>query len=496
MRTTIGIQYAPAQSSTAPQYVYWDSDALVNPHMILLGGSGMGKSHMLRKMITNGTGPKVRFHVFDVHGDMDMPGESVIEFSEQSEYGLNPLVVNPHHRFGGVRKCVESFIRTVNQVSSRELGIKQESVLRNLLYDVFADFGFLPDDPSTWAVNELEVGLLSSGRDNRLYLTVPFAEKDAVQALGARWDGAKKHWWIAADRYEGALTKWKPAIKPRTYPSIKDVAHYCNQLYTERFLGSEQEAMRLLNNVNRKAKALNRKKLEALKNGQVDLSVKQDTEELTEAKEASLEAYSRYVEKITTGEELGNLLKYDSAEVLKSVLDRLEGIISSGVFSAKSPDFDMDSYIWRYKLDALYAEEKKMLVLFMLQKLFRDAVQRGQQKNLIDVIVLDELGTFTSSADNGEGDGIIGTIAREARKFGLGLWGAHQQLNGVPESMLSSVGTTIILGLSEIYWPSAVTKLRIETKQLKFIQPHKTLCAQLKEKGSLRMNWRWLNHTN
>ena len=30
----------------------------------------------------------------------------------------------------------------------------------------------------------------------RINLVTPFAEKDAVKALGARWDAAKKLWYI------------------------------------------------------------------------------------------------------------------------------------------------------------------------------------------------------------------------------------------------------------------------------------------------------------
>lgn len=33
--------------------------------------------------------------------------------------------------------------------------------------------------------------------DVKLYLKCPFAEKDTVKKLGARWDAAKKSWWVA-----------------------------------------------------------------------------------------------------------------------------------------------------------------------------------------------------------------------------------------------------------------------------------------------------------
>lgn len=44
----------------------------------------------------------------------------------------------------------------------------------------------------------------------RVYLAVPFAEKDAAKALGARWDPAKRCWYVQASTHP-ALRRW-----PRT----------------------------------------------------------------------------------------------------------------------------------------------------------------------------------------------------------------------------------------------------------------------------------------
>lgn len=72
----------------------------------------------------------------------------------------------------------------------------------------------------------------------RINLVTPFAEKDAVKALGARWDAAKKCWynvnaadlapfkrWIpdmdAAVDVSGAVpTMSKPKLPPRTPVSV------------------------------------------------------------------------------------------------------------------------------------------------------------------------------------------------------------------------------------------------------------------------------------
>lgn len=44
----------------------------------------------------------------------------------------------------------------------------------------------------------------------RVYLNVPYAEKDAAKARGARWDMQSRRWYVEATRPLGALSKWLP----------------------------------------------------------------------------------------------------------------------------------------------------------------------------------------------------------------------------------------------------------------------------------------------
>ena len=47
----------------------------------------------------------------------------------------------------------------------------------------------------------------------RFDLKVPFAEKDAAKALGARWDAANKLWYVMDKPDMAPFAKWSP--KPR-----------------------------------------------------------------------------------------------------------------------------------------------------------------------------------------------------------------------------------------------------------------------------------------
>ncbi len=77
--------------------------------------------------------------------------------------------------------------------------------------------------------------------ESKIYLAVPFAEKDAAKALGARWDPALKKWYVTAGKELALFAKWltdSPAASvasprpnavtaaPVTEPADKDFVAY------------------------------------------------------------------------------------------------------------------------------------------------------------------------------------------------------------------------------------------------------------------------------
>lgn len=47
----------------------------------------------------------------------------------------------------------------------------------------------------------------------RINLVTPFAEKDRVKALGARWDAAKKCWYIVDVADTSPFSRWIPTME-------------------------------------------------------------------------------------------------------------------------------------------------------------------------------------------------------------------------------------------------------------------------------------------
>ena len=47
--------------------------------------------------------------------------------------------------------------------------------------------------------------------DSKVYLNVPYAQKDAAKALGARWDAANKKWYVPAGKDISLFAAWQPS---------------------------------------------------------------------------------------------------------------------------------------------------------------------------------------------------------------------------------------------------------------------------------------------
>lgn len=493
MRVSWGLDAAKRKSGITEEVVQ-DLRLALNGHTLITGGSGSGKTYQLRSLINQLTSsanqdnePVPRFHVLDIHGDIEVPGASTVLFSEQTQYGLAPLRINPDPHYGGVRKRVQAFSATINRVM-RSLGPKQEAVLRNLLIDIYDKHGFKMDDSSTWAVDPHEAQMLTDGTGTKFYVDVPIDEKDEAKAVGARWDPQLRAWYVPSGEYAGAITRWPPKWTARTHPGISDVLRLARNILAQKFLGTGMKAVTALEAANRAASALQRKQIESLRKVGGLADAEQAQGDLEKAKTKAIEAYTEYVSSIATGGELEALIKYDSVDILKSVIDRLENLQAIGIFKPEEPPFDPSCAVWRYNLKPLSMTERKLFVLFRLEQIFLEAVQRGEQQHILDVIILDEAHAF---ADD-DPENPINTIAKEARKFGVMLVAASQSPTHFPEDFIASVATKVILGIDEMYWRGAVTKMRVEESALKWVKQQRSMLVQIKSRGQSKNEWRWV----
>ena len=58
----------------------------------------------------------------------------------------------------------------------------------------------------------------------RINLVTPFAEKDAAKALGARWDSAKKQWYIVDVSDLTPFLRWIPDMDAAMAQAVENTA--------------------------------------------------------------------------------------------------------------------------------------------------------------------------------------------------------------------------------------------------------------------------------
>jgi len=405
-------------------------NALVNAHMLVMGKTGMGKTTFLMRTIRQmqSFNPAPRIHVMDVHGDIEIPGASSVRFSESTEYGLNPFIVSPDPHFGGVRKKVQDFITTIDATHS--VGPRQEAVMRYLITDLYAANGFYAEKPNSWSLHE------------------------SVQ---------RKY--------------------PKRYPTMEDAHRFAWGKLKQLTIGSDSKSGRALEELNKTTSKIFRNSKDLSKPGKAadDALI----EKAMELRADAIKLYTKYVENIETGHELDDFIKYESKDLLKSVCDRLSNLKNTGIFKNQPPPFDPRNPVWRYDITALREDEKRMFVEFRLQELFSAAMEAGINRGgkvLRDIFIIDEAHLFFREDSNN----ILNTIAKEGRKFGLGLICASQSPTHFSEDFFANVATKVVLGVDQMYWDNLVKKMKVDAKSLNYIKPLNVMGVQMNIKGEMR----------
>lgn len=425
---------------------FYEPGQLINAHMLLCGMSGTGKSFQSARFLAAASRAGIEVDVFDVHEEFEtLPRAAACRYSQATGFGYNPLTLDLDEHTGGVNRQVDFFVALIREVTP-QFGTKQEGALRNLLLDTYAASGIFADNPASWR----RESITERRRD------------ELVQ---------QRQW----------------AELRRFYPTLDDLKSYARRKVLALRLGGDNRCMMALDQLTRLHTRLNGAQArygKTLNEGDRERLAKQ----VGELKVRCRDMYAEVLDGMETGREVDDLLKYDSSEVLTSVVQRLELLAAAGIFRPNAPPFK-GAAVRVHQLKSLTAEQQVLFVKMRLRETFERHKAAGATRDgrrLRHVVFLDEAHKYFSRAP----DDIINVIAKEGRKFGIGLWCASQQPTEFPESFLTNVGATVLLGIHSSYWKKSASMLRITEENLKFIKPKEVMAIKLQQEGQPDPAWR------
>lgn len=500
------------------ELITWDSFKVTNLNFLVTGMSGSGKTYQLRKIINNlstsalkSNDMDFKAHIFDVHGDIRCLNESLVTYSENSGFGINPLILNTDPEYGGVRKRIQSFINTISKSTSK-LGPRQEAVIASLLEDLYSYYGFYKDNPNTWGLDS-SIG----GKDGVVFIDVPFEKRDAAKKIGAWWNPGLKSWYLPANKYippeppsknkeknDSCNESDEPERFPinrnvksettKVYPSLEDAAKFIYSKMEESFLGIGRDGMEALQNFHKVTSNYN-KVLAKLHYSDSGSAYATDSElaQIERAGNLVRNAVESYLQEKVTEKTLKDAILYTSLDSLTSIHQRIKNMLESGVFRSTPAPLDPAMPVHRHNLRPLSHEEQRMFILFSLERIFEEAVQRGEVKpgTIRYVIVVDEAAKFFDKDPRNP----LNYIALEGRKFGICLICSSQSPAHFSEDFLGSVATKLILGLDEMHWENSRTKLKINPERMEYIIPQKEMLVQIKQNGANKNGWKGVSLT-
>lgn len=135
---------------------FWNPDKLPNPHALIWGESGSGKSRLLKKLIAYLAQRRKTVHVVDLHGDLGIDGleENYMEFTARnSKFGINPFEFDRDEKNGGPAIQAQEMILMFKKAFMPNMGALQAASLQALVRDTYRMKGIYDEDPLTWGLN-------------------------------------------------------------------------------------------------------------------------------------------------------------------------------------------------------------------------------------------------------------------------------------------------------------------------------------------------------
>jgi len=398
----------------------WSADRrdTQNGHMLIVGGSGSGKTRLLKKIIEFLSNNDKQVYVIDFHGDMQTPNEIMHKFTlRNSEYGINPFEIEFDKDNGGPNAQASIILANFKKNFIPNLGAVQKTVLRNFLTDCYRYVGILDEDESTW--------------------TSPLPTVSTMIELFEKITHSIKTG--KGMRISENLEKITKLMRDYTYESDEEKrASIKNRISGE--LDALNSGVTLFNQY------VNEGKHEEMFNTNISAYI--DTE---------------------------FYLDPTNAKAFLSLTPYIYDLKASSVFNDNKPP--KSKGVVRYDISGFTNTDKPSEAMFfsdtLIQKIFRAVKMRGEYRKLgkkgkaDTFIIIDESKLILPTGKDKENPyNILNRIVTESRKFGMALIIVSQRPEHFPEEMLSSIYTKIVLRINENDVKAAANSLGVKDPSL------------------------------
>ncbi|UYU19486.1 MULTISPECIES: ATP-binding protein [Methanoculleus] len=132
------------------QQVNWSPGQLNNGHMIILGGSGAGKTETIRCVASELAAKEMPVVLIDFHGDMAASDGDIRSYKirEGGEYYFNPLELDPDIDEITPLRATSDFVDAIS-INFPTLGIQQRRKIKNIIKDCYRMSG-ITGKTETW----------------------------------------------------------------------------------------------------------------------------------------------------------------------------------------------------------------------------------------------------------------------------------------------------------------------------------------------------------
>jgi len=130
--------------------VYWSPGRLNNGHMIILGGSGAGKTETIRCIASELAAQEMPVVLIDFHGDMAANSGNIRSYKirEGGQYYFNPLELDPSIDEITPLRATSDFVDAIS-INFPTLGIQQRRKIKNIIKDCYRMSG-ITGKTETW----------------------------------------------------------------------------------------------------------------------------------------------------------------------------------------------------------------------------------------------------------------------------------------------------------------------------------------------------------